>query len=94
VYRFEVVTPELDGVAARVAAAGSELEAATNALGRVAVAGPAADHPGVSAAIAQLAAAWGPAVNAMREGAAALGERAAQAGAAYEATDRGAMPGR
>jgi hypothetical protein len=92
--RFTVVTPELGGVGARVASAASELGVAQAALGRVAVAGGAADRPSVAAAAARLAEAWTPAVHAMQAGAETLGGRVAQAGQAYEQTDRTQMGGR
>jgi hypothetical protein len=93
VYGFTVVTPELGGVGARVASAGAELAAAQSALGRVSVAGGAADRPSVAAAVARFTDAWTPAVHAMQAGAEALGSRVAQAGQAYEQTDRSQMGG-
>jgi hypothetical protein len=89
--RFEVVTDELGGVGVRVTSAAGELSAATSALERVSVAGPAADHPGVTAALGQLVAAWGPAVSAMQAGAETLGTRLFGAEQNYVEVDRGAM---
>jgi hypothetical protein len=88
---FEVVTEELGGVGAQVGSAGTELSVATSALERVSVAGPAADHPPVTAALGQLVAAWGPAVSAMQAGAEALGTRLVSAHENYVEVDRGAM---
>ena len=88
---FEVVTDELGGVGSRVSSAGTELSAATSALERASVAGPAADHPAVTAALGQFVAAWGPAVSAMQAGAEALGTRLFTAQENYVEVDRGAM---
>jgi hypothetical protein len=89
--RFEVVTPEPGGVSGRLAVAASELTAARSALERVSVAGPAADHPGVTAALGEFVAAWSPSINAMHDGATALGERVESARSAYEATESSAI---
>jgi hypothetical protein len=88
---FEVVTDELGAVGGQVGSAGEELSVAISALERVMVAGPAADHPGVTAALGQLVAAWGPSVSAMQAGAEALGTRLIAAQENYVEVDRGAM---
>ena len=55
------------------------------------MAGPAADHPGVTAALGQLVAAWGPAVRSMQARAETLGTRLFGAEQTYVEVDRGAM---
>jgi len=91
--RIEVETGQLSGGAQRTGGLAGELAGFRSRLGVAAGLAGAAGAPGARAAISDSCAAWGAAIEALEQQAAALDRNLQGAAAAYADTDAAAMPG-